>query len=78
MLTLALSLGFGAKEIALNLLSGINARENFNAGDKIEINDIVGNIKEVSTLSTIITISENETVSVPNSTLYNTIVKISS
>lgn len=76
MLTLALSLGFGAKEIAYNLLSGINAREHFKVGDKIEINDVVGNLKEVSTLSTIITISENETVSIPNSLLYNSLVKL--
>lgn len=78
MLTLAISLGFGAKGIALNLLSGINAREHFNVGDKIEINDVVGTIKEVSTLSTIVTVSENEAVSIPNSTLYKTLVKISS
>jgi len=77
MLTLALALGFGAKEIALNLLSGINAREHFNVGDKIEVNEIIGEIKEVSTLSTIISVSENESVSVPNSTLYNSIVKLS-
>lgn len=78
MLTLAISLGFGAKEIALNLLSGANAREHFNVGDKIEVNETVGIIKEVSTLSTMVTISENEVVSIPNSTLYKTLVKISS
>lgn len=78
MLTLALALGFGAKEIALNLLSGINAREHYNVGDKIEIDNTIGTIKEVSTLSTIITVSETESVSVPNSTLYTTIVKTSS
>jgi len=77
MLTLALALGFGAKEIALNLLSGINAREHFNVGDKIEVNEIIGEIKEVSTLSTIISVSENESVSVPNSVLYNSLVKLS-
>ena len=78
MLTLALALGFGAKEIALNLLSGINAREHYNVGDKIEIDNTIGTIKEVSTLSTIITVSETESVSVPNSTLYTTMVKTSS
>ena len=76
MLTLALSIGFGAKGIALNLLSGINAREQFHVGDKIEVNDVVGNIKEVSTLSTIITLSENQSVSIPNSSLYQSAIKI--
>jgi small-conductance mechanosensitive channel len=78
MLALALSVGFGAKAIAHNLLSGIYAREHFKPGEQIEIDQIKGEIKEVSTLNTIISLTENQTVSIPNSTLYNSLVKISS
>ena len=76
MLALAFSVGLGAKEVAHNLLSGIYAREHFKPGEQIEIDDVKGKIQEVSTLNTIIAISDNETVSVPNSTLYKTMVKI--
>ncbi len=78
MLALAFSVGLGAKEVAHNLLSGIYAREHFKPGEQIEIDQIKGVIQEVSTLNTIITLSKNETVSIPNSTLYNTLVKITS
>jgi len=77
MLALAFSVGFGAREVAHNLLSGIYAREHFKPGEHIEIDDVKGNIQEVSTLNTIIELSDNETVSIPNSTLYKSIVKIS-
>ncbi|WP_299881222.1 mechanosensitive ion channel domain-containing protein [uncultured Cocleimonas sp.] len=76
MLALAFSVGLGAKEVAHNLLSGIYAREHFKPGEQIEIDEVKGNIQEVSTLNTIIAVSDNETVSIPNSTLYRTIVKI--
>ncbi|MEB8431647.1 mechanosensitive ion channel [Cocleimonas sp. KMM 6892] len=77
MLALAFSVGFGAREVAHNLLSGIYAREHFKPGEHVEIDDVKGNIQEVSTLNTIIELSDNETVSIPNSTLYKSIVKIS-
>ena len=76
MLALAFSIGLGAKEVAHNLLSGIYAREHFKPGEQIEIDEVKGKIQEVSTLNTIIAISDNETVSIPNSTLYKTMVKI--
>lgn len=76
MLALAFSVGLGAKEVAHNLLSGIYAREHFKPGEQIEIDEVTGKIKEVSTLNTLIVVSENETVSIPNSTLYKSLVKI--
>ncbi len=76
MLALAFSVGLGAKEVAHNLLSGVYAREHFKPGEQIEIDDVKGKIQEVSTLNTIIALSDNETVSIPNSTLYKTLVKI--
>lgn len=78
MLTLAVSLGLGSREVAHNLLAGIYAREQFKQGDIIQLNDVTGVVREVSTLSTIIVVDDNEEVSIPNSTLYNHVVKISS
>lgn len=78
MLALAFSVGLGSKEVAHNLLSGVYAREHFKVDEEIEIDEIKGKIVEVSTLNTIILLSDNKTVSIPNSTLYKSSVKISS
>ena len=78
MLALALSVGLGTRDVAHNLLAGIYTREHFKPGEKLEIEGYKGKIKEVSTLNTIISISDKETISIPNATLYNTLVKVSS
>lgn len=78
MLALAIAVGFGAREVAHNLLAGIYAREHFKTGDAIEIDEILGTVKEVSTLNTIVKVAENETVSIPNSVLYKSLIKITS
>ena len=78
MLSLALAVGFGAREVAHNLLTGIYAREHFKTGDTIEIDEITGTVKEVSTLNTIITVTAGEEVSIPNGSLYKQLIKIKS
>lgn len=77
MLALSISVGLGTKEVAHNLLAGIYMRETFKPDHRIEIEEegIVGTIKEVSTLNTKISLSESESVSIPNTKLYTAIVK---
>lgn len=77
MLTVAISVGLGAREVAHNLLSGIYARESFKVGDVIDIDGETGTIKEVSTLSTIIVVDDEKTISIPNASLYRQLVKVS-
>lgn len=78
MLTLAVSLGLGSREVAHNLLAGIYAREQFKQGDVIQLDEVTGVVREVSTLSTIIVVDDNEEISIPNSTLYKHVIKIAS
>ena len=78
MLVLAISVGLGSRDVSHNLLTGIYAREQFQKGDVIEIDGVRGVISEVGTLSTIITIDDEEQLSVPNSTLYKEVIKIGS
>lgn len=77
MLMLAVAVGLGARGIATNLLSGVYARDQFHQGDGVEIDGMVGVISEVGALSTLITVGEDEQISVPNATLYEQVIKVS-
>lgn len=74
---LALAVGLGAREIAKNLLAGSYARENFTKGVAISVGEYQGVVKEVSTLSTFIELSDGQLVSIPNSALYEQSIKVS-
>lgn len=76
MLALALSIGFGTKAIAHNLLAGIYAREQFKPGMTITIDDIKGEVKEVTALNTFIMVGD-DTLSIPNAMLYDHAVTLS-
>ena len=78
MLVLAISVGLGSREVSHNLLTGIYAREQFQQGDVIEIEGVRGVVSEVGALSTLITTENEEQLSIPNSTLYREVVKVSS
>ena len=78
MLMLAVAVGLGSRDVARNLLNGIYAREQFKQGDVIEVDGITGVVSEVGALSTLITVDEGELVSIPNSTLYQQVIKIAS
>ena len=76
MLMLAVSVGLGSRDVAHNLLSGVYAREQFHQGDVIEVDGVSGVVSEVGALSTLITVDEGEQMSIPNSTLYQQVIKI--
>jgi len=77
MLVLAISVGLGSRDVSHNLLTGIYAREQFSQGDVIELDGVRGIVSEVGTLSTIIELEGDEQLSIPNSTLYREVIKIS-
>lgn len=76
MLGLALAVGFGSREVAYNMLSGVYAREQFIPGSRIELGDVEGEVVEVNTLNTLLLTSDNTTVSIPNSKLYGSILTV--
>ena len=68
---IALALGFGSKDIASNMVSGIYAREQLLPGDEIEIDGFSGNIVAITNVTTIIENKKGQRLSVPNSSLIN-------
>ncbi|PWQ96138.1 hypothetical protein DKW60_13360 [Leucothrix pacifica] len=78
MLMLAVAVGLGSREVAHNLLSGIYAREQFGQGDVIEVDGVTGVVSEVGALSTIISLEDDQNMSIPNSSLYQQVIKIAS
>lgn len=70
-LAIALALGFGSKDIAGNMVSGIYAREQLLPGDEIEIDGFVGNIVAITNVTTIIENKKGQRLSIPNSDLIN-------
>ena len=65
----ALSLGLGTREISSNIIAGIYARELFQPGDKIVVDDIEGKVCEVNTTSTVLRTEDDVYLNIPNKTL---------
>lgn len=72
----ALSLGLGTRALSQDIVSGVYAREIVRPGNKIEYNNNVGVIVEVSTVKTSIKLDEGSVMSVPNSDLIKGTFKI--
>jgi len=66
----AIALGFGGRDVAHNLLAGVYAREQFNAGSRIEIAEQSGVIVAVTNLTTQVQLDAGDVISIPNSQLY--------
>ncbi|NQZ31043.1 MAG: mechanosensitive ion channel [Oceanospirillaceae bacterium] len=77
---IAMAVGFGARDVAKNILFGNYARESFSVGTVIELKseqeNVKGRVVEISTLSTFIELPTGERVSIPNADLYRFHVKI--
>lgn len=71
---LALTLGFGTRQISQQLVSGIYARDIYANGDQIEIDDIKGVVEEVGTVTIRIALANGNTVQIPNNKLINATV----
>lgn len=67
----ALSLGLGTRELASNILAGIYARELYQPGAAIELDDIVGTLERIGTVKTHIKLKQKKTVSIANCVLIN-------
>jgi len=70
---LGIVIGFGAKDIVSNTLSGIFIAldKPFKIDDIIEIKDNIGRVKEIGLRTTVIETFDREIVTVPNTTLVN-------
>jgi small-conductance mechanosensitive channel len=73
---LALAFGIGARDVVGNILAGYYAREYFNLGDHIQINDVSGTLISIGTVSTEIGFDGNSLV-IANSELNRKTTKLS-
>ncbi len=66
-----LALSLAMQDSLSNLANGvvIISTRPFNEGDYIKIDDVEGTVKEINMLHTIITTTDNKTISIPNSTV---------
>ncbi len=67
----AIAIGFGAQTLFTNVISGIMLAVNrpFRLGDTLEIDDVLGEVKEIGTRSTRLKTPDGRDVVVPNSKL---------
>ena len=72
---LALAFGLGGRDVARNVLAGFYAREQYEMGDKVIINNEEGILEAIGTLNAELRI-DNERLVVPNTILTETAVKV--
>lgn len=65
----ALSLGMGTRVISSNIIAGLYARDLFQPGDRIRLDELSGIVIEVSTTNTVIELDDGSTFSIPNQAL---------
>ena len=77
-IAIALSLGLGTRELAANILAGVYARDLYQAGDAIELDDIAGTLEQIGTVKTQIKLKDKKVVSVANNVLIDQRVTVKS
>ncbi len=72
---LALSFGFGAKDLARNIISGAYLKGQLKPGDFVELKDIKGQIKQIGSINTTLSAESGEKYHIPNSSFTENTVK---
>ena len=72
---LALSLGFGTRETARNVVAGVYARESFQPGAKLVVGPDRGVVDHVGAVNTVVKAQDGSTLYVPNGQLVEMVVK---
>ncbi|MCP5095055.1 MAG: mechanosensitive ion channel, partial [Chloroflexi bacterium] len=72
---LALAFGLGGRDVARNALAGYYAREQFNTGERLVVDDVEGMLEGIGTLNCELRVG-NELLIIPNTKLTDTAVRI--
>lgn len=72
---LALSLGFGTKDIAKAVVSGFYARDLYREGAFIKIKDYKGKVLQVGTVTTLIETSDGKKIHLPNEEMITSVIE---
>jgi small-conductance mechanosensitive channel len=73
--SLALTLGWGTRDVAKNIMAGIYARDVYTPGMRLSIKGDSGLVEEVGTVTTRVRSDDDEIIFVPNGELMQTVVK---
>lgn len=73
---IALALGLGTKSVAGNVVAGVYARELFETGDRIKLDDLSGEVSEITSTALVLLTDDGKKVTIPNSELINKQVEI--
>ncbi len=72
---IALAVGLGARSLAHNLIAGFYARETFQPGQQISLDDFSGKLLEIRAQNTLVQLDNDELISIPNSFLFENLVR---
>lgn len=72
----ALALGLGTKSVAGNVVAGVYAREIYTTGDRIKLDDLSGEVLEITSTALILRTDDGKKITLPNSELIDKQVEI--
>jgi small-conductance mechanosensitive channel len=72
---LAISLGFGTRDVARNVVAGVYARDSFKVGASITLGETRGTVEAVTAVNTRIRTTAGDTVYIPNAQLVDSMVR---
>ncbi|MDE0037045.1 MAG: mechanosensitive ion channel [Gammaproteobacteria bacterium] len=72
----ALAFGLGAREVAANLLAGVYLRDSYPPGTWIRVAEVIGQVKSIDPLATVLATADDAEVVVPNSTMVRWTVRV--
>lgn len=76
LLAAAISYSIASIDFVKNILAGFFTRKSFNVGQRIEVDNEIGNIKDINNLSVILIKDNGEEVMIPTKILLNSKVRI--
>ena len=72
----AISYSIASIDFVKNILAGFFTRKTFNVGQRIEVDNEIGNIKDINNLSVVLEKDNGEEVMIPTKILLNSKVRI--
>lgn len=72
----ALALGLGTKSVAGNVVAGVYAREMYQTGNRIKVDNLSGEVIEITSTALILKTDDDKRVTIPNSVLIEQQVEI--
>lgn len=73
---LALAMGLGTKEVAGNVVAGVYAREIFEPGNRIKVDDVSGEVLEITSTALVLQTEDGKKITIPNAVLIEKQVEI--